>query len=29
MEEEEERKRGQPLDNSIEIQLDSCPEYVK
>lgn len=29
MEEEEERKRGQPLDNSIEILLDSCPEYVK
>ncbi|AQK99880.1 hypothetical protein ZEAMMB73_Zm00001d012566 [Zea mays] len=27
MEEEEERKRGQPLDNSIEIQLDSCPEF--
>lgn len=29
MEEEEERKRGQPLDDSIEILLDSCPEYVK
>nr|CAB3474543.1 unnamed protein product [Digitaria exilis] len=26
MEEEEERKRGQPLDDSIEILLDSCPE---
>jgi hypothetical protein len=29
MEEEEERKRGEPLDDSIEILLDSCPEYVK
>ena len=29
MEEEEERKRGQPLDDSIEILLDSCPEYVE
>ncbi|XP_066309827.1 protein GAMETE CELL DEFECTIVE 1, mitochondrial-like [Miscanthus floridulus] len=27
MEEEEERKRGQPLDDSIEILLDSCPEF--
>ncbi|WVZ68485.1 hypothetical protein U9M48_017419 [Paspalum notatum var. saurae] len=27
MEEEEERKRGEPLDDSIEILLDSCPEF--
>jgi hypothetical protein len=26
---EEERKRGEPLDDSIEILLDSCPKYVK
>jgi hypothetical protein len=28
MEEEEERKLGKPLDDSVEILLDSCPEYV-
>jgi hypothetical protein len=28
MEEEEERKQGKPLDDSVEILLDSCPEYV-
>nr|AGT17444.1 Ribosomal protein L20 [Saccharum hybrid cultivar R570] len=27
MEEEEERKRGEPLDDSVEILLDSCPEF--
>lgn len=27
MEEEEERKRGKPLDDSVEILLDSCPEF--
>ncbi|KAK3162211.1 hypothetical protein QOZ80_1BG0086830 [Eleusine coracana subsp. coracana] len=27
MEEEEERKKGEPLDDSIEILLDSCPEF--
>ncbi|KAI5003203.1 hypothetical protein ZWY2020_030363 [Hordeum vulgare] len=27
MEEEEERKQGKPLDDSVEILLDSCPEF--
>ncbi|KAG8055090.1 hypothetical protein GUJ93_ZPchr0001g32329 [Zizania palustris] len=29
LEEEEKRKRGKPLDDSVEILLDSCPEYVR
>ncbi|EPS74618.1 hypothetical protein M569_00137, partial [Genlisea aurea] len=27
MEEEEEKKRGRPLDDSIELLLDTCPEF--
>lgn len=28
MEEEEEKKLGKPLDDSVEILLDTFPEYV-
>lgn len=29
LEEEEEKKLGHPLDDSVELLLDTCPEYVR